>query len=83
MTDRKSLLKQIHVQDFAIQEVALFLDTHPRNEKALAYYQSYRAMRQKAVDEYEKLYGPLTIFGNESRSEWKWTESPWPWEMED
>ena len=25
--------------------------------------------------------GPLTIYGNESPTEWKWISNPWPWEM--
>ncbi|MDP4108657.1 MAG: spore coat protein CotJB [Bacillota bacterium] len=83
MADRANMLRRVQAADFAVEEAALFLDTHPKNDKALAYYKAHQALRKKTVDEYERLYGPLTVFGNESQTEWKWIDSPWPWEMED
>ena len=48
MSNEMSMLKQVQVADFAIQEVALYLDSHPMNEKAMAYYKTWQSMRKKS-----------------------------------
>ena len=58
---RKDLLQWINVVSFAIDDVKLFLDTHPCDQNALAYFQEYSRMRNEALKEYAKYYGPLTI----------------------
>ena len=83
MDERQKLLKRIQMYDFAITEAVEFLDGHPTDAAALAYYQKYRKMRAEAMDTYESTYGPLTIFGNNSTTEWKWSTTAWPWEMEE
>ena len=37
---RKELLHWINVVSFAVDDVKLFLDTHPTDEEALAYFQT-------------------------------------------
>lgn len=58
---RKDLLQWINVVSFAVDDVKLFLDTHPCDQNALAYFQEYSRMRNEALKEYAKYYGPLTI----------------------
>lgn len=78
----RRLLKKLREYDFAIVETALFLDTHPNNRKALAYYTKLRDERAALAAEYEKNVGPITICGNKSDSKWDWITGPWPWEGE-
>lgn len=82
MADRNRLLKQIQMTEFAIGDVALFLDSHPTNKNALAYYEKQRSLHQEAVNRYEAMYGPLTIQGNQNSNYWTWVNNPWPWELE-
>ena len=79
---RAELLRRIEAEDFALYEVALYLDAYPTNKKALAYYQEHRAALRALQQAYMQQYGPLTIYDNENRDEWQWIKGPWPWEKE-
>lgn len=77
-----SLKKKLQTVDFAIVETVLFLDAYPKNKQALEYYHKLigeRNMLEKAINE---KCGPITSMGNESRTEWNWVASPWPWEVD-
>lgn len=76
------LMRKLREYDFAIFETVEFLDTHPKNKKALEYYTKLRAEREKILAEYEAAFGPITMYGNESDSDWDWVKGPWPWEGE-
>lgn len=79
---REMLLQTINEVSFAVNDIQLYLDTHPEDEKALAYYRDKVLIRKEALEEYASCYGPLTIdTGNDrcSRS-WDWVLQPWPWE---
>ncbi|ERI98911.1 spore coat protein CotJB [Acetanaerobacterium sp. MSJ-12] len=80
--EKEKLMKVIRESDFAIQECALYLDTHPRDSAALRLYGDQQALRKKAVDAYEQAFGPLTTAGNQFSS-WRWIDDPWPWDLED
>ena len=78
----KELLQKINEASFAVDEVKLFLDTHPYDEEALEYFEEYSHIRNEAMKMYAEHYGPLTVdtetyaCGNE----WKWVDEPWPWQ---
>ncbi len=75
-----ALLRKIQTVDFALQEVNLFLDTHPRCKKALTYYEMYRKLRHELCMEYTEKYGPLTRNDVMDTDNWTWIDDPWPWE---
>lgn len=77
-----SLLRRIQAEDFAIYEVALYLDAYPTNQKALRFYEEHLARLKALKEEYRQKYGPLTIYDNLSTGEWQWVNGPWPWERE-
>jgi spore coat protein JB len=77
---RSTLLRTIQIYSFALKDIQLYLDTHPKCMRALAYFNKYKTLRQKAVCEFNELYGPLTYEENNSSVEWNWISSPWPWE---
>lgn len=83
MTDAKrKLLRQIQVYAFAVNEAALYLDTHTGDSAALHYYDQYRNLLEQATACYEEHYGPLTMYGVESADSWTWVTDPWPWEFD-
>ncbi len=82
MKTKKELLHDIQVFDFAIQEAALFLNSHPHDKQAMNEYQTYREYKNKAVAIYEKCYGPLSNRSNLS-DRWEYVYGPWPWEGDD
>ena len=74
-----ALLQKVYETGFALDEVTLYLDTHPSDNQAIEYYQYVKRMNQEAMAAYEKVYGPLMInqvIGNG----WNWVNNPWPWE---
>ena len=68
-TSKKELLQFIDQVSFAIDDLLLFLDTHPKEKRALEYYSELSARRNELLEKYAKFYGPLTIdTGNDSKS---------------
>lgn len=80
MNQRDKLFRIIQMYGFALDEINLYLDTHPKCQDGLDYYHRYSALKKEAVEEYNKLYGPLTAGQVWSKSEWTWVHDPWPWE---
>lgn len=76
------LLQKINEVSFAVNDLLLYLDTHPCCEKGLDLFQQYAQERRKLMTEYAKCYGPLTVDDAvESEGDtWKWEEQPFPWE---
>ena len=58
---RTEMLNEIKCLAFAIQELALYLDTHPDDEKALCLHNKYCKEYRYLTDKNQKVYGPLTI----------------------
>ncbi len=78
---RKELLDWINIVSFAVDDVKLFLDTHPHNTDALEYFDEFQKQRMQALKEYAKYYGPLTIDTTCTPAEsWAWINEPWPWQ---
>lgn len=79
---REELFNKLNEVSFAVDDVILFLDTHPCDEEAMAFYESNVKMRDKLLREYAKYYGPLTLdtaYECENGT-WQWVLQPWPWE---
>ena len=72
-------LTELQTLGFAIQELALYLDTHRDDAEALELYTNYQQMYQKCAMAYEKKYGPLN-HKSVSSGAYKWLDDPWPWE---
>ena len=79
---RKDLLRWINIVSFAVDDVQLFLDTHPEDQEALNYFHEYNKLRKEALMEYAKYYGPLTIDSAHAscKDKWAWINEPWPWQ---
>lgn len=73
---RSEMMQKIKSYNFAIIELALYLDTHPDDEKALCLHNKYCKECKELKDKYQKVYGPLTI--NYPCNKWRWLEEPWP-----
>lgn len=78
--DRQRLFAFIEETAFAIDDVILYLDTHPEDCQALEYYENYKKLYQEAVREYTQLYGPLSRNDVDTCDYWTWVSEPWPWE---
>ena len=70
---------ELQVLAFAIQELALYLDTHRDDKEALEMYQSYQKVYHDGMMRYTKEYGPLNHKCPTS-GPYSWLDDPWPWE---
>lgn len=78
--DQNQLLSIIDQTSFAVDDILLFLDTHPCDKAALNYYHYVTNLRRDAVNTYEANYGPLTVDQVRSDQYWTWIQGKWPWE---
>lgn len=70
----------LQAMGFAIQELALYLDTHPEDTEALELYRTYQIMNHKAMMEYSEKCGPLNHKMPVDDKTYTWLCDPWPWE---
>lgn len=70
---------ELQMMAFAIQELALYLDTHKDDAEAFAMYRSYQQMYHKAMKEYVKNYGSIN-HEMSAEGKYRWQDDPWPWE---
>ena len=80
--EQRRLMQQIYEAGFVIDDVLLYLDTHPCDEEALAYYESFRKLYAKLVKDYTIHFGPLRVDQVDVSNHWAWVKTPWPWEIE-
>lgn len=73
-------LSELQVLGFAIQELALYLDTHRDDREALELYRGYQQMYQRCREEYRKSHGPLNHMHPSESETYDWLDDPWPWE---
>lgn len=80
--DRMELLKLITISSFMKEDLSLYLNTHPMDEKVITRY-NFHVMESKALKErYEMNYGMLSEHESCSPCPWQWIDQPWPWEYE-
>lgn len=75
---QKAMMEQIRSLAFAVNDLALYLDTHPCDTNALQCQQEYADQLHDLRQRYQQEYGPLTIYFPQNT--WDWIECPWPWE---
>lgn len=82
--DRQKLLDLVNQSSFAAYDMLLYLDTHPDDMEAQAFYHKNACLRRDSMNEYSRQYGPLTMDTIDSThsDRWDWMMQPWPWEME-
>ena len=73
-------LVELMALDFAIDELGLYLDTHPDDREALDLFHSYINLSRQGREKYEKMYGPLDRRYISDNGKYTWINNPWPWE---
>ncbi len=73
-------LCELMALDFAIDELGLYLTTHPNDREVIELYWSYIRMGRQGREKYEAQYGPL-MQTDITPGGFKWLNDPWPWEM--
>lgn len=73
-------LTELQALGFAVQELALYLDTHRDDREALELYRSYQKMYDHCREEYRKKHGPLNHMHHSEADGYDRLADPWPWE---
>lgn len=81
-TEQGNILLEIDQISFVLDELRLFLDTHPSDASALALFDENMRKREELVNTYTQKYGPLNAYYININDTWDWTNSPMPWDVE-
>lgn len=80
--DKCKIVSAVYEIGFVLVETMLYLDTHPDDLEALAYYSEMKEKYENVRKQYNKLVGPLEFTDCSSEKYWTWVATPMPWEME-
>ena len=97
VADRNALLKKIGEISFTLDDLRLFLDTHPLDDNAIQLYQENITQRKQLLKQYADEFEPLTtdcicLESNGSsntctkypgQKHWTWNDGPVPWDLAD
>ncbi len=80
MYSRAKDLEEINKISFSIDELRLYLDTHPNCREALEMIKQYMKMRKELLDSFTEKYGPLDAYSINDSDKWLWNAGYMPWE---
>ena len=71
---------ELQTLGFAINELALYLDTHRNDREALETYRAYQAMYEQCRAKFLETRGPMNHMSPDTSQDYRWLDDPWPWE---
>lgn len=84
LSEREKAMNEIAMVGFAINDLTLYLDTHPDCPKGNRLMKELLQRRLDALADYAAKYNALTqlsiITGNPDSQKYEWGEGPMPWE---
>lgn len=84
LSEREKTMNELSAVSFAINDLTLYLDTHPACEQGLKVFKELVAKRLELLAAYARQYNPLTqssiMTGTPETNEYGWGEGPAPWE---
>ena len=75
-------LTEMQAIDFVVDELELYLDTHPEDAEAFALYQTMLALQQEARERFVKRCGPIQQTDMLGMNSYAWLNAPWPWDYQ-
>ena len=81
-TQEKLATASVELQQmgFALQELALYLDTHAADDEAAALYNQYAERYEDAMQQYQQSGCSLTQMQAAMSGRYEWLRDPWPWD---
>lgn len=74
------MLLDIQKLQFAIYDLALYLDTHPNDPVALYRHKRLTSQLMLLRQVFEAKYGIMNIMSQEIGDTWRYINGPWPWD---
>lgn len=82
--NREEMMNTLAAISFAINDLTLYLDTHPGCPKGRALFHQLLEQRLSLLSEFTGKFYPLTqtsmVTGNYDKNQYGWCEGPMPWE---
>ena len=79
---RKELFETIGAISFMLDDLRLYLDTHPDDSEALKLFNEYQNKRHALIADYTAKFGPIDSYYPDAQNGWTWINEPMPWRME-
>ena len=73
-------LGELMALGFVVDEMRLYMDTHPDDAEAFASLKEMIAMAREAHKRYVKKYGPVAFDDVALSDTYTWIDNPWPWD---
>ncbi len=84
LSDRERAMNEISMVGFAVNDLTLYLDTHPDCQQGISLMKKLLHRRYEGLAEYAAKYNPLTqlsiVTGTPDSTKFEWDEGPMPWE---
>ena len=80
--EQQACLLCVMAEGFALDEVRLFLDTHPGDAEALQYLAQRQAACRAAQAAYAARLAPRRRVEPSAAGDDAWVRAPWPWDWE-
>lgn len=78
---RRELFDAIGAVSFFLDDLRLYLDTHPDDAEALGRFKELQEKRHSLISEYTSSFGSIdSYYVNTDR--WDWNDCPIPWRGE-
>lgn len=82
---QEAMMNEIDQISFALNDLTLYLDTHPDCMKGMELFRKLQERRVQLLAEFARLYYPLTIDSmsgdcTNGTGEFRWGDCPAPWE---
>ena len=82
--NREEMMSQLAAVSFALNDLTLYLDTHPDCPKGTRLFYELLEKRLTLLSEFAGKFYPLTqismITGDYAKEQYSWPEGPMPWE---
>lgn len=79
---RMELKREITAVHMMLEDLQLYLNTHPSDRNALVKRNTYAKQFKILKDEYEKNFDMINQDDSLSPYPWQWINEPWPWEYD-
>lgn len=80
---RCKMLREIDEAGFAVDDITLYLDTHPEDTEAIEYFKQHLNKRNELQKQFAAEFEPLSRNDadlNRNDKHWTWADGPMPWE---
>lgn len=83
MQERSKRLSEIDEISFTLNDLNLYLDTHPEDQEALSVFNQATAKRKQLMETFAREFEPLTldcITPEMNQQKFSWSAGPLPWD---